>query len=478
MKEIKLQLSYHENQRKIFYESKARFKVIAKGRRFGLTRGLANYVIENMVDNVSPILWVDTIYGNIERYIERYFLPVLKDIPRNLWKYRSNRNDLKLLNAVCDFRSADKPENIEGFGYALIILNEAGIILKNRRLWEESIRPMLLDYKAKVIIGGTPKGKRIKKSNEKHLFYELYEKCEIRQNKSGQVKNVKGETKILRQYFDTLSTMARDERRSEKQDQEQEHEQELSNWEAFNFSSYDNPLIDPLEIDELANDISPALRDQEIYGLFIDDKDFGIIKNEWWKYYLENELNTLRIYKIVQSWDTAFKKNEENDYSVCTTWKVAQNGYYLLDMWKGRVEFPELKRKVVELNDIYKPNEILVEDKASGQSLIQELQRETRLPIIKVQATNDKIARVHAITPLIEAGKVYLPKDKYWVKEFVNECEDFPNSEYDDAVDTLSQFLNSVKEDAMPNISSIIHIPRRFTIRNKLKRIKSLRGVK
>ena len=62
-----------------------------------------------------------------------------------------------------DFRSADKPENIEGFGYALIILNEAGIILKNRRLWEETIRPMAMDYKAKVIIGGTPKGKRVKK---------------------------------------------------------------------------------------------------------------------------------------------------------------------------------------------------------------------------------------------------------------------------------------------------------------------------
>ncbi|MDQ7818180.1 MAG: phage terminase large subunit [Melioribacteraceae bacterium] len=457
MKELKLQLSYHENQRKIFFESKARFKVIAKGRRFGLTRGLANYVIENMIDNVSPILWVDTIYGNIERYIERYFLPVLKDIPRNLWKYRSNRNDLKLLNAVCDFRSADKPENIEGFGYALIILNEAGIILKNRRLWEESIRPMLLDYKAKVIIGGTPKGKRIKKSNEKHLFCELYEKAIENKSPFDSPFLEKGENNS----GDASTSLSMND----------------STWESFNFSSYDNPLIDPLEIDELANDISPALRDQEIYGLFIDDKDFGIIKNEWWKYYLENELNTLRVYKIVQSWDTAFKKNEENDYSVCTTWKVAHNGYYLLDMWKGRVEFPELKRKVVELNDIYKPNEILVEDKASGQSLIQELQRETRLPIIKVQATNDKIARVHAITPLIEAGKVYLPKDKYWLKEFVNECEDFPNGEYDDAVDTLSQFLNSVKEDSIPNLGSIIHIPRKFTIKNKLKRIKSLRGL-
>ena len=131
--------------------------------------------MENMIDGLSPILWVDTMYGNIERYVERYFLPVLKGLPKNLWKYRANRNDLKVMNAVCDFRSADKPENIEGFGYALIILNEAGIILKNRRLWEETIRPMIMDYKANVIIGGTPKGKRVRNTGEEHLFYELFQ---------------------------------------------------------------------------------------------------------------------------------------------------------------------------------------------------------------------------------------------------------------------------------------------------------------
>ena len=84
-----------DNQLKIFYESDARYKIVAKGRRFGLTRGFANYAIENMLEGVSPVLWVDTIYGNIERYVERYFLPVLNDLPKNLWKYRSNRNDLK-----------------------------------------------------------------------------------------------------------------------------------------------------------------------------------------------------------------------------------------------------------------------------------------------------------------------------------------------------------------------------------------------
>lgn len=434
MKELKLHLSYHENQRKIFFESDARFKIIAKGRRFGLTKGFANYVIENMIDDVSPILWVDTIYGNIERYIERYFIPVLKDLPKNLWKYRVNRNDLKVANSVCDFRSADKPENIEGFGYALIILNEAGIILKNRRLWEESIRPMLLDYKAKVLIGGTPKGKRLKRSNEKHLFYELFEKGRIE------------DPSLTLRMKDSL-------------------------WESFNFSSYDNPLIDKNEIDELANDISPALREQEIYGLFIDEKEIGIIKRDWFKFYMEFEIEKHRIYKTVQSWDTAFKKNEENDYSVCTTWKVADNGYYLIDLWRGRVEFPELKRKAVELNERYRPNEILIEDKASGQSLIQELQRETRLPIKPIKVNADKISRVHAITPLIEAGKVLLPGDASTSLSMtiLSECEDFPNGEFDDIVDSVSQFLNNEKEKYEPNLDSIIHLPRSIFKVNRYK---------
>ena len=176
MKELELEISYHKNQEKILFESGARFKVIAKGRRFGLTRGFANYIIEQMLEGVSPVLWVDTVYGNIERYVERYFIPVLKSLPKNLWKYRTNRNDLKVGNSVCDFRSADNPENIEGFGYALIVINEAGIVLKNRNLWTETILPMILDYKAKVLIGGTPKGKTVKRTRERHLFYELYEK--------------------------------------------------------------------------------------------------------------------------------------------------------------------------------------------------------------------------------------------------------------------------------------------------------------
>ncbi|MBL1123891.1 MAG: hypothetical protein D8M26_13535 [Ignavibacteriae bacterium] len=427
MKNLELEIGYHSNQEKIFFESGARFKVIAKGRRFGLTRGFANYIIEEMLAGVTPILWVDTVYGNIERYIERYFIPTLKSLPKNLWKYRSNRNDLRIGNSVCDFRSADNPENIEGFGYALIVINEAGIVLKNRNLWSESILPMILDQKASVLIGGTPKGKTVKRTKEKHLFYELFERGA---------------------KFNVQSSM--------------------NEWKAFNFSSYDNPLLDPKEIDELVKEISPALRDQEIYGKFVDAETAGIIKHDWWRYYEdENKLYEQRVLKKVQSWDTAFKKNQENDYSVCTTWLVGVNAFYLLDMWKGRVEFPELKKKVVELYELHKANEILIEDKASGQSLLQELQRNTRLPIKPIKVEQDKIARVNAITPLIEAGRIVLPSNNHptesrtgWLKSFMDECEEFPNGEYDDVVDSMSQFLLNEKTKSSGDYRNIKHIPR------------------
>jgi len=147
----------------------------------------------------------------------------------------------------------------------------------------------------------------------------------------------------------------------------------------------------------------------------------------------------------VQSWDTAFKTGAENDYSVCTTWAVLRNGYYLLALWRGRVDFPELKRRVNVLAEEWHPNQILVEDKASGQSLIQELRCDSRLPIIPVKVDSDKRARAEAVTPLIEAGKVFLPESAPWVREFVDEMAAFPTGVHDDVVDSTTQALNYVR---------------------------------
>ena len=130
---------------------------------------------------------------------------------------------------------------------------------------------------------------------------------------------------------------------------------------------------------------------------------------------------------------------------ICTTWGVAGDGYYLLHLWREKVEFPELKRVLASLAEEWKPNAILVEDKASGQSLIQELKLSTALPLIPVKVDSDKQIRAQAVTPLIEAGKVFLPQSAPWVSHFVEEMASFPNGSHDDVVDATTQALNYLR---------------------------------
>jgi predicted phage terminase large subunit-like protein len=171
--------------------------------------------------------------------------------------------------------------------------------------------------------------------------------------------------------------------------------------------------------------------------------DGTVFKREWFCCYREQP----RLKRIVQSWDTAYKANSENDYSVCTTWGVGENGYYLLHCWRGRVEFPELKKRMRWLASEYKPNQILVEDCASGQSVIQELRCETALPIIAVKVDRDKISRAQAVTPLIEAGKVFLLESAPWLPDFMDEFAAFPTGVHDDIVDSTTQALNYIRHE-------------------------------
>jgi predicted phage terminase large subunit-like protein len=169
----------------------------------------------------------------------------------------------------------------------------------------------------------------------------------------------------------------------------------------------------------------------------------GDFQADWWQFFSQSLTATFDL--IVQSWDTAFKKGTENDFSVCTTWGVAGDGYYLLHLWRGRVEFPELKRVLAWLAEKWTPNAILVEDKASGQSLIQELKVSTALPLIPIKVDSDKQTRAQAVTPLIEAGKIFLPQSAPWVSDFVEEMACFPNGIHDDVVDATTQALNYLR---------------------------------
>jgi predicted phage terminase large subunit-like protein len=175
----------------------------------------------------------------------------------------------------------------------------------------------------------------------------------------------------------------------------------------------------------------------------------SVFKREWWRYFDVQPA----CRRVVCSWDTAYKTGAENDYSVATIWGVHDTGYYLLWFWRGRVEFPELKKQMCLLAQQWNPNQILVEDAASGQSLIQELRYQTALPIIPVKVDRDKLARAQAITPLIEAGKVFLPRGTPWLPDYVEEMAAFPTGIHDDVVDSTTQALNYLLRQTAHSVS-------------------------
>ena len=176
----------------------------------------------------------------------------------------------------------------------------------------------------------------------------------------------------------------------------------------------------------------------------------NVIKRWWWKYWKREQLPEIQ-YKI-QSWDTAYTANQNSDYSACTTWGVfsGEGGYnlILLDSYRERLTFPELKNAAISLYNTHQPDNILVEAKASGLSLVQELMR-TGIPITPFNPKRmDKLARVHAITPLFESGRIWAP-DTDETEAVVSQCAAFPNTKNDDLVDSLSQALIRLRKGWM-----------------------------
>ncbi len=149
--------------------------------------------------------------------------------------------------------------------------------------------------------------------------------------------------------------------------------------------------------------------------------------------------------KITQSWDTAIKSGPQNDPSVCLTVGEKDGVHYILDIYRARLEYPELKRAALQQYEIYRPHAVLIEDKASGQSLLQDLRRESDLPVIAINPRGDKLTRFAAVTALIEAGKVALPEEAPWLASFEHELLAFPRGAHDDQVDAFSQYLNWVR---------------------------------
>ena len=179
-------------------------------------------------------------------------------------------------------------------------------------------------------------------------------------------------------------------------------------------------------------------------------EETAVVKREWWRVWEEEDIPDLDY--VIQSYDTAYSKRETADYSAITTWGVFQphgNGdqhLILMDAKKGRWSFPELKDVAQEENDYWEPELILIEAKASGQSLADEM-RLLNLPVSTFSPGRrkggglDKMTRMHIVSPIFESGKVWYPEGRKFADEVIEEVASFPNGDHDDFCDSMTMAL-------------------------------------
>jgi len=174
----------------------------------------------------------------------------------------------------------------------------------------------------------------------------------------------------------------------------------------------------------------------------------AIIKREWWQEWEHDSPPACEF--VLQAWDTAFEKHNRADYSACTTWGVfyqeddsgiLQANIILLNAFRKRMEFPELKRKAIEEFKEWEPDSIIIEKKASGAPLIYEM-RSMGIPVAEFTPSkgNDKISRLNAVSDIFASNRVWVP-NTHWAEEVVDEVASFPGGEHDDYVDSVSLAL-------------------------------------
>lgn len=219
-----------------------------------------------------------------------------------------------------------------------------------------------------------------------------------------------------------------------------------------------HPQREPMEIlDQIKADMGSAVFSAQ-YQQRPVPVEGNLVKWRWFQIYagLPAHDNDGR---VIQSWDTASKAGELNDYSVCTTWLMKGDDYYLIDVLRERLEYPWLKKRVIEMARHHAAHSVLIEDKGSGTQLIQDLRYEkTGVRPIAITPEADKVTRLSNQSAHIEAGQVFLPELAPWLDAFKDEIMAFPNGRFDDQVDSLSQFLGWAEGNKRNRIVCGTHI--------------------
>jgi hypothetical protein len=368
MPTVELAIKNFDKQEEIF-NSPARFKIAVKGRRFGLTRGAAHdFIREALEGKFKQGLWVDTVNSNIDRYVERYFIPHLKKLPENMWNWGKQAKVLKIYNSYVDFRSADRPETLEGFGYDKAFLNEAGIILKNEYLWHNAIRPMLWEFRPRTVIGGTPKGRG--------LFYEL---------------NQRGLDPTQEDY------------------------------QSFHFTSFDNPYLDDQLLADEIKSMPEHVVKQEIYAQFIDDN--GVVFRGI------NSITTAKPEKprsgaiYVMGVDLA----KVEDFTVIAVYDRETNKQVYQERIQ-KLEWPYQKTKIKGIAKHYNNALVMLDATGLGDPIADDLIRDG-VGVEPVKLTNEsKKQIVEKMAVWIEQGKFEVLPISETIDEFNNFTYDVTSS--------------------------------------------------
>lgn len=369
MPTINLAIENFPKQQSIF-DHPAKYKIVAKGRRFGLTKGAANDYIESaLAKKFKQGLWIDTVNSNIERYVERYFLPHLRKLSTLIWNWRKQAKIMQMLDSYIDFRSADRPENIEGFGYDKFFINEAGIVLKNEYLWNNAIRPMMWEFpNVQGVIGGTPKGLG--------TFYELAER-------------------------------GKDESQPE--------------YKFFHFTTFDNPYLTKEIILEEIDKIPETVAKQEIYAQFLEDS--GVVFRGVTKIATATPKKPIKGHVYVMGVDLA----KVEDFTVITVYDRKDNCQVYQDRF-NKIEYPFQKEKIKSVSKHYNGALIIMDATGVGDPIVDDLLR-ARVPVEPYKFTNQsKKELIEKLVIWTEQQKIKILPIKETLAEFRNFTYDVSSS--------------------------------------------------
>jgi predicted phage terminase large subunit-like protein len=167
----------------------------------------------------------------------------------------------------------------------------------------------------------------------------------------------------------------------------------------------------------------------------------AMIRRHWLRYYDAPPERTSHM-RLIQSWDCAGKEGAANSWSVCTTWLIVdKRDYYLLDVTRGRFDYPKLRQTALTLAERYNPTAIVIEDASAGTALAQELRQLGRYRVNSIQVERDKVTRLYVQAAKFEAGNVYFPRNAPFLADLEAELLSFPQGKHDDQVDSITQAL-------------------------------------